>query len=108
MEEILVLGGGPAGCVSALHLRRMGYPVILVTQRRRGAMVEGLSARVVEGLRNAGCIQAAAQIGEAVPRIANRGGVPSDPNREDVLDRTVFDESMFQGARSGGVGTIQG
>lgn len=108
MEEILVLGGGPAGCVSALHLRRMGYPVILVTQRRRGAMVEGLSARVVEGLRNAGCIQAVAQIGETVPRIANWGGIRSDPNQEYVLDRTRFDDALIQDARSGGVETVEG
>ncbi|NQV22296.1 MAG: tryptophan 7-halogenase [Rhodospirillales bacterium] len=108
MEEILVLGGGPAGCVSALHLRRMGYPVILVTQRRRGAMVEGLSARVVEGLRNAGCIQAVAQIGEAVPRIASWGGIRSDPNQEYVLDRARFDDALIQDARSGGVETVEG
>lgn len=52
--RILVLGAGPAGAATALGLRRLGYRVIVVSDWRRFAAVEGVSQRVLEGLRHAG------------------------------------------------------
>ena len=39
--DILVAGGGPAGCVAALALAQAGFTVALVTVPRRPAVVEG-------------------------------------------------------------------
>ncbi|WP_286775909.1 FAD-dependent oxidoreductase, partial [Pseudomonas sp. UBA800] len=52
--RILVLGAGPAGAATAIGLRRLGYPVTVVSDWRRFAAVEGVSQRVLEGLRHAG------------------------------------------------------
>lgn len=52
--RILVLGAGPAGAAVALGLRRLGYPVSLVSEWRRFKALEGVSVRVLEALRGAG------------------------------------------------------
>jgi len=36
-DDLLVLGGGPASCAAAMLLRRIGYPVVLVTRPPDGA-----------------------------------------------------------------------
>ena len=36
-DDVLVLGGGPASCAAAMLLRRLGYPVVLVTRPVDGA-----------------------------------------------------------------------
>ena len=61
MHTILILGAGPAGAAVALGLRRLGYPVTLVSDWRRFPALEGASQRVLEALRGAGLEQALAQ-----------------------------------------------
>ncbi len=58
MKPIVILGAGPAGAAVALGLRRLGYPVTLVSEWRRFAALEGVSMRVLEALRGAGLHQA--------------------------------------------------
>ena len=41
MHTILILGAGPAGAAVALGLRRLGYPVTLVSDWRRFPALEG-------------------------------------------------------------------
>ena len=53
-EPIIILGAGPAGGAVALGLIRLGYEVIVVGQPRPFDAVEGISERVVEGLKGAG------------------------------------------------------
>jgi flavin-dependent dehydrogenase len=108
MDEILVLGGGPAGCVSALHLSRLGYPVRLITERRSKDFVEGLSARVVDGLRNAGCARTVDGLTVPVPRSASWNGTSSSANQEQVLSRKNFDGALLADARAGGVVVAEG
>ena len=52
--RIVVLGAGPAGAATAIGLRRLGHTVTVVSEWRRFAAVEGVSQRVLEGLRHAG------------------------------------------------------
>ena len=59
---ILILGAGPAGAAVALGLRRLGHPVTVISEWRRFAAVEGVSQRVLEGLRNAGLTAHLAQV----------------------------------------------
>ena len=58
MKTLVILGAGPAGAATALGLRRLGYPVTLVSEWRRFAALEGVSLRVLEALRGAGLEQA--------------------------------------------------
>ncbi|MCB1728960.1 MAG: FAD-dependent oxidoreductase, partial [Halieaceae bacterium] len=39
--DILVAGGGPAGCAAAIGLRRLGYSVVLVHMPRPWPSIEG-------------------------------------------------------------------
>jgi len=103
MEKILILGGGPAGCVSALHLTRLGYHVDLVTEERSAEFVEGLSARVVEGLTSAGCERAVDYLQAPVPRISSWNGATSAANTEQILNRKDFDAALLADARAAGV-----
>lgn len=108
MHDILVLGGGPAACVSALHLSQLGYSTVLLVQPRREPFVEGLSARVVEGLRNAGCRRTVGYLGEPVPRTAIWNGARSTANQEYVVNRAHFDAALLEDVRASDVSVIEG
>ncbi|MEG0247639.1 MAG: hypothetical protein RR726_34955, partial [Pseudomonas sp.] len=51
---------GPAGAAVAIGLKRQGYSVRVVSEWRRFSAVEGISQRVLDGLRHAGLAQALA------------------------------------------------
>ena len=58
--RVVVLGAGPAGAAVAIGLRRLGFDVYVVSEWRRFSAVEGVSVRVLEGLRRAGMSRAVA------------------------------------------------
>ncbi|HSA79611.1 MAG TPA: FAD-dependent monooxygenase, partial [Geminicoccaceae bacterium] len=60
-SDILIAGGGPAGCVAGTLLVGLGHRVRLITRPRRPA-VEGLSERVLHGLEASGCRRALAAV----------------------------------------------
>ncbi len=107
MDSIVVLGSGPAGCTAALHLSKYGLPVTLVAGLRKYIGVEGLSPRVVEGLRNAGCLKALASVGPEVPRRATWNGETTAANREYLVERMSFDAALVADARAAGVPVIE-
>ncbi len=76
-SRILVLGAGPAGAAVALGLRNLGYAVSVVSEPRPFAAVEGISERVVEGLRHAGFEQAIKTLPEPTPRLVHWSGETS-------------------------------
>ncbi|WP_409287097.1 flavin-dependent monooxygenase QhpG [Pseudomonas guariconensis] len=106
--RILVLGAGPAGAATALGLRRLGYAVTVVSDWRRFAAVEGISERVLEGLRHAGLGRA---LGEAVS-LAKRqvlwNGEHLRLNQEYLLDRPAFDRALRSDLLRAGVTVIEG
>ena len=65
-QGVLILGAGPAGAAVALGLQRLGYTVQVVSDWRRFAAVEGVSQRVLDGLRQAGLLRALAAPGGSV------------------------------------------
>lgn len=101
--DIIVGGGGPAGCVAAQRLAREGYRVCLVAAERRPAAIEGLSLRVVEAVHDLGCIAAEATIGPEVRREASWQGLQSEANREWLVDRPLFDLAFRRDAEAAGV-----
>ncbi|MBY4871381.1 hypothetical protein K6W76_33745, partial [Burkholderia anthina] len=79
---IAVLGAGPAGAAAALGLARLGYPVTVVSEWRHFDAVEGVSGRVLQGLRHAGLVQAAA--GGGAPGAGPGRGGRGPPPRENA------------------------
>lgn len=107
-ERMLVLGGGPAGAAVAIGLVRLGYGVTLITEPRPFAAVEGISERVVEGLRQAGFTQALELLPEPTPRWVTWSGLTSAANSERLIDRVAFDRALLTDLETSGVKVIQG
>ncbi|PUA41795.1 FAD-dependent oxidoreductase [Pseudomonas protegens] len=108
MHGILILGAGPAGAAVALGLRRLGYPVTLVSDWRRFAALEGVSLRVLEALRGAGLEQALAQALQASQRRVAWNGEEHAQNIEYLLDRPAFDRGLREALREAGVQLVEG
>jgi len=104
-EAILIVGGGPAGTVLAGRLARQGHAVTLVGAPRAAAW-EGLSPRVVEALRRAGCAHAAEAAGVPARRLAHWNGATSEHNEEYVLARAAFDAALKRDAQDAGVTVV--
>jgi len=106
--HILVLGAGPAGAATALGLRRLGYPVSVVSDWRRFAAVEGVSQRVLEGLRHAGLGRALAEAAVPATRQVRWNGQHLQLNQEFLLDRQRFDRALRDDLLRAGVALLEG
>lgn len=100
---IVVLGGGPAGAAVALGLRRLGHAVTVVGVPRAFDAIEGVSDRVVAGLRGLGIDAALAAIAEPSPRRATWAGQTTALNSERLVDRAAFDRLLWQELQEHGV-----
>lgn len=103
---IVVLGAGPAGAAVALGLRRLGHEVVVVGVPRAFDAIEGVSERVVAGLRGVGIRAALAAIAESSPRRAIWAGQTTALNSERLIDRAAFDRLLWQELRDHGIGCI--
>src|SRR5919108_3155882 len=101
--DVLVAGGGPAGCAAALGLARAGFEVVLVSAPRRPAVVEGLSERVVRFLEQAGCDRTRATLGPSVRREASWNGRTTSANLEWVVERASFDRALLEDVSAAGI-----
>lgn len=95
-DHIVVLGGGPAGGATALGLKRLGYKVTVIAEPRPFKAVEGISDRVVEGLRNAGFELALANLPAPSPRNASWNGATNSANTERLINRSELDQGIVQ------------
>ncbi|QXI27857.1 flavin-dependent monooxygenase QhpG [Pseudomonas vanderleydeniana] len=105
--SILVLGAGPAGAAVALGLKRLGYPVRVISDWRRFAAVEGVSQRVLDGLRQAGLVRAVACANPASPRRVQWSGEERGVNQEFLIDRTAFDRALRVDLLDAGVELVE-
>lgn len=105
---IVVLGAGPAGAATAIGLRRLGYAVTVVSEWRRFAAVEGVSQRVLEGLRHAGLGGALSQAAMPATRQVHWNGQHLQMNQEFLLDRQRFDRALRDDLRRAGVSMVEG
>ena len=101
--RILVLGAGPAGAAVAVGLQRLGYAVRVVSDWRRFAALEGVSQRVLDGLRQAGLHRALACATLASPRRVQWSGEQQRLNQEFLIDRGAFDAALREDLREAGV-----
>ncbi|UCO96194.1 FAD-dependent monooxygenase [Metapseudomonas lalkuanensis] len=107
MTDIVVLGAGPAGAGVALGLKRLGYPVRVVSEWRRFAAVEGVSQRVLDGLRQAGLHRALACAAAPSPRRVLWNGDGQSINQECLLDRPRFDAAIREDLREAGIEVLE-
>ncbi|MDO8862661.1 hypothetical protein Q6D67_13200 [Haliea sp. E1-2-M8] len=107
-SDIVVAGGGPAGCCAALGLQQMGYRVLLLATPRPWPSCEGFSARALQGLQQAGLNSAAACLGAASPRRATWNGTTNDANSEHLVLREALDQALLADVRSAGIEVITG
>ncbi|MNZ25079.1 Tryptophan halogenase [compost metagenome] len=107
MPEIVVLGAGPAGAAVALGLKRLGYAVRVVSEWRRFAAVEGVSQRVLDGLRQAGLLRALACAAAPSPRRVLWNGDGQSINQECLLDRPQFDAAIREDLRAAGIDVLE-
>jgi flavin-dependent dehydrogenase len=107
-SSVAVVGAGPAGVSASRALAALGHRVVLVHQRRRRGGIEGVSERAAEALRSAGCEEALARLGPALPRVStwDRRSVPS--GAEHLVDRRRFDEALRRDAARAGVACVEG
>lgn len=108
MKPIVILGAGPAGAAVALGLRRLGYPVTLVSEWRRFAALEGVSRRVLDALRGAGLHHALTDAAQPSQRQVSWNGQQHAQNIEFLLDRPSFDRGLREDLRLAGVELIEG
>ncbi|MGI9335224.1 MAG: flavin-dependent monooxygenase QhpG [Gammaproteobacteria bacterium] len=101
--DIVVLGGGPAGSLSAVLLVRAGYRVALVSQPRRFAAIEGIAPRAVAALESYGFTSALEALNAQVQRRVSWNGQLSAANSEHVIERARFDAGLLADARRAGV-----
>ncbi|MDA5192592.1 flavin-dependent monooxygenase QhpG [Govanella unica] len=105
--DIAILGGGPAGALTASHLAARGYHVLLQTLPGHQAKhLEGLAPRAIERLRGAGIDPTPYMASGPLPRAAHWGGLANRHNQEALVDRARFDAHLLEDARAAGV-TIQ-
>lgn len=100
---IVVLGAGPAGAAVALGLRRLGHAVTVVGVPRAFDAIEGVSDRVVAGLRGVGIEAALAAIEAPSPRRASWAGATTALNSERLVDRAAFDRLLWQELQDHGI-----
>ncbi|WP_127806895.1 FAD-dependent oxidoreductase [Hydrogenophaga sp. NH-16] len=105
-RPVVVLGAGPAGAAVALGLRRLGHTVTVVGVPRAFDAIEGVSDRVVAGLRGVGIEAALAAIAEPSPRRATWAGQTTALNSERLVDRTAFDRLLWQELQDHGIECI--
>ncbi|MCO6060306.1 tryptophan 7-halogenase [Pseudomonas sp. MOB-449] len=107
MPEIVVLGAGPAGAAVALGLKRLGYSVRVVSEWRRFTAVEGVSQRVLDGLRQAGLHHALACAAIPSPRRVQWNGDGQSINQESLLDRPRFDAAIREDLCEAGIEVLE-
>ncbi|MGI9412157.1 MAG: flavin-dependent monooxygenase QhpG [Hyphomicrobiales bacterium] len=95
--DILVLGAGPAGALTAMLLNARGYRVCVVSAVNRQVRFEGLSDRVRGILGAHECRHALAAVGPTVERhVVWNGAEPEARNREALVERGAFDLGLRQ------------
>lgn len=105
-DRIIVLGAGPAGGAVALGLLKLGYRVTVIAQPRPFDAVEGISQRVVEGLRAAGFREALEVIPAASARNATWNGDSNSANTEHLVNRRALDAAIWRDLASAGVDLV--
>lgn len=99
--DMIVIGGGPAGSVSAWLAARDGLRVLLIDPGRQSGRIEGLSPRLHRWLKATGIGDGNATLGP-FPRRVDWAGQPQPVNAEHAVDRDRFDAHLRHTAKAAG------
>ena len=113
--DVVVIGAGPAGCVFATRMARLGFDVCLIERARfpRRHLGESLSPGVVPLLAAAGLAGALEEAGARRVRDVStnwegREAIRHDPEaRGLIVDRATFDAALLACTAAAGVRVLQ-
>ncbi|WP_421907373.1 flavin-dependent monooxygenase QhpG [Mameliella sp.] len=105
--DMIVLGGGPAGAVSAWLAARDGLRVLLIDPEKPSGRIEGLSPRLHHWLRATVIGDGGTTIGP-FPRRVDWANQPQSVNTEHAVNRDRFDAHLRDAARDAGAQVMTG
>jgi flavin-dependent dehydrogenase len=91
--DIAVIGGGPAGCISALLLKKQGFDVVLFDPDKTASRLEGIGNRLMHWFTVNG-LDSVIPEPARVTRLANWNGNSNDYNFEFLVERKSMDASL--------------
>lgn len=106
--DLVVIGGGPAGAISAWLAARDGARVVLIDPDRAPARIEGLSPRLLAWLQRSGpgCPPQVSAV--RVPRRSHWSGTAFEGNHEILVSRPDFDRHLRACAHKAGAELVSG
>ena len=106
--DLVVIGGGPAGAISAWLAAKDGARVVLLDPDRAPARLEGLSPRLQDWLHRSGlpCPPDIPLV--RVPRRSFWAGTAFEGNHEILVSRPAFDRHLRHCARMAGAEVVTG
>ncbi|WP_421866591.1 flavin-dependent monooxygenase QhpG [Motiliproteus sp.] len=105
--EIAVVGGGPAATIAAIGLQRLGYRVLVITQPRPFAALEGISKRVIDSFRQQGMQALVEALPPPSPRQVSWNGSTSAANVEVLVDRQQLDRLLLDELRQRQISVVE-
>lgn len=111
----IIIGGGPAGCSTAIHLARRGWCCVIVESRefpRRkvcGEFISPAASAVLESLLPYERLVAlgARRVSEFVVECGEREARWRMPSEAWVLSRATLDDALLESSRAEGVDVVQ-
>jgi flavin-dependent dehydrogenase len=100
--DLVVMGGGPAGSISALLAARDGLCVLLVDPDRTTPRLEGMSPRLRQWLQGQGLLEGFPGLAGPFRRETAWSGLSQAANGEYVVERAALDRWLRNAAQAAG------
>ena len=104
--DLVVLGGGPGGAISALLAAREGLSVVLVDPGTPRPFLEGMAPRLGDWLARQGLLRGFGGLIGPIPREVAWNGQTSTHNTEYLVERSSLDAHLQAAARKAGARLI--
>lgn len=101
--DVVVVGGGPAGAISAYLLAKANFRVALIDPAKTPRRLEGMSDKLIAWLHQQDLLRYIPDLTHGVPRFASWNGEQSQFNQETLVERSAMDAGLRQAADDAGV-----